>query len=151
MSQEDAFLRALAICFGGSLIVTAYLHRPLRRLLPDACGSADRAAFWTASIDVILMLVPLTALLMGRNSASYQSTDSGLILADFLWAPVLGLVVAVFLIAVIVAVLANGEPTWEARIVPREQRDDLRRLLSKVDTIRAHEVVEREAREAESA
>ena len=147
MSHEDAFLLALAITLGGSLVVMVYLHRPLRRLLPEACGSDERAAFWTASIDVILMLAPLTALLLGRENASHHSTFSRLEVADLLWAPVLGLVVAVFLIALIVAVLANSEPTWEAKIVPKEQREDLKRLLSKLDSIRAREILVREAEE----
>jgi len=71
-------------------------------------------------------------------------------IADFLLGCVLGLVIAVVLIVVIVAVVSSIEPTWEARIVPKDQREDLKRLLSKVDAMRAREVLVRETEVEES-
>jgi len=84
----------------------------------------------------------LLGLLLGRERGYNQNTQ---VFVDLLWAPMLGLVLAVFLIIGIVAILTNIEPAWDARIVPKEHRDDLRRLLSTVDTIRAREILVRDS------
>ncbi len=145
MSHADAFLIAAAITFGCTVCVTAYVHRPLKRLLPELCGTPEYGAFWMTIVDVILLLTSLTALLLGRANATMHPTYVGLEVADLLWAPAVGLVVAVFLIGMIVAVLSNSEPTWQAKVVNKEQSQDLKRLLSKVDSVRARELVIRES------
>jgi hypothetical protein len=51
---------------GASLIsvgVMVYLHRPLRALLTDLCGTADRASFWCAFSNITLFLLPLLFML----------------------------------------------------------------------------------------
>ncbi len=42
-----------------SLLVVAYLRRPLRAILTDLCGTVERANFWLAFSNVTLVLVPL--------------------------------------------------------------------------------------------
>lgn len=140
MSHESAFFAALACTFALTFGVIAYLHTPLKKLLLSVCESAERVAFWSASADVILLLSPLLGLLLSRGAYSH-STD----IADFLLGSLFGLVIAVGLIVGIVAIVNSIEPTWEARIVPKDQREDLKRLLSKVDAMRAREVLVREA------
>jgi hypothetical protein len=46
-----------------SVSVMAYLHRPLRSVLTDLCGTADRAAFWCAFSNITLFLLPLLFML----------------------------------------------------------------------------------------
>ncbi|CAN5564690.1 hypothetical protein BH11PLA2_BH11PLA2_04990 [soil metagenome] len=144
MSYPDAFLTALALTLAGTFAVTAYLHRPLKRLLPEICSSLERGAFWSACIDIILVLTPLMALLLGRENASFRPSLIGLQVADLLWAPMLGLIFAVLVVAIIVATLSKAEPEWQATIVPKDQRTGLNRLLDKVDTIRAREAMVQE-------
>src|SRR5712691_10475000 len=49
-----------------SLIVVAYLRRPLKAILADLCGTAERARFWSAFSNVTLVLVPLIFVMQYR-------------------------------------------------------------------------------------
>ena len=48
MSPLSLFLTEVGIAVFSSTLVVAFLTRPLRRLLVDACGSVERANFWVA-------------------------------------------------------------------------------------------------------
>ena len=46
MSQLSLFLIELAICFLARGVVVLVLTGPLRKVLVDACGTAERARFY---------------------------------------------------------------------------------------------------------
>jgi len=137
MAHDDAFLWALAITLGGSLVLTIHLHRPLKRLLLQVCDCPERSVFWLSCIDLILMLVPLVALFMARHSGQSYTASAIMAVVDLLSTALIGVLIAIFVVIFIVMILTNVETTWEAKIVPKDQRDDLKRLLSKVDSMRA--------------
>ena len=57
MTAVTVFLADVGVTSGVSLIVVAYLRRPLRAILADLCGTAERAKFWSAFSNVTLVLV----------------------------------------------------------------------------------------------
>jgi hypothetical protein len=136
--------RTVLYTLGGTLalgcIAIAYLQEPLRRVLFDICRKRDHARFWAASANVLLLAVPLCLELLLIDLGPWG--DSGLfwILHQVKWG-LLGLVVAVVVVAVGVMMLSRSStvPVW---VAPGDV-DDLHRLLSKVQEVRARELVER--------
>ncbi len=75
MSPLSLFLIELGICGVSSALVVAFLTRPLRRLLLDACGTSERANFWVVYSDVMIFIAPLvTAVIFGKSSDVYTPT-----------------------------------------------------------------------------
>jgi len=142
MTPELPFLIALTITVIASLFAVLYLHRPLHRVLVELCGNEHRASFWTAYSNFVLMLVPIVALLVARSSE--RPADSGVFtVADLLRWSLFGLVVSAFVIAMGVATFI-----WPGRTpisVSAADADDLRRLLTRVEEIRARDVLTRPA------
>lgn len=140
MTHELPFLIALTITVIASLLAVVYLHRPLHRVLVDLCKGEHRAAFWTAYSNFVLVLVPVVALLVARSSE--RPADSGVFtVADLLRWSLFGLVISAFVIAMGVATFI-----WPGRTpisVSAADADDLRRLLARVEEIRAREVLNR--------
>ena len=58
------FLIQLALPVATGLLVAAYSHTTLHRLLVDLCHTEDQAAFWSRSICLTLVLSPLFLTLM---------------------------------------------------------------------------------------
>jgi hypothetical protein len=149
MSNEIPFLSALGITLAVAVGVVIYLKRPLRRILIDLCGSEQRAGFWAAYADVVFVLVPVASLLLGQviqaSSASKVSEIKPplFMVIDLLTWSLLGLIVAVFVIAMgVAAFIGTGLPRTPIAISP-DQVNDLERLLAKVEEIRAREIVRR--------
>lgn len=69
MSAVVIFLVGLVITLSSTLLVVIYLRGPLKAILIDLCGTAERAAFWTAFSNVTLVLVPVTFALSDRPEA----------------------------------------------------------------------------------
>jgi hypothetical protein len=59
MNPTLSFLAGLAFTLALSLTAVIYLKPSLRRLLVEVCGNDERAAFWTAFTNTVLLLVPL--------------------------------------------------------------------------------------------
>lgn len=59
MSDSIIFLVGVGVTVALSLTVVVYLHRFLRAVLLDICGTRERADFWAAFSNVTLVLVPL--------------------------------------------------------------------------------------------
>ena len=59
MSSSMLFACGLAATLLVSLVVVAYLNRPLGKLLEELCGNRERAEFWRVFSSVTLGLVPL--------------------------------------------------------------------------------------------
>ena len=75
MSIMGTFLASVAATMVFSLVVVAYLHRSLRTILVDLCGTIERAKFWTAFSNVTLVLVPLIFVLHHGEIAEGQRTQ----------------------------------------------------------------------------
>jgi hypothetical protein len=58
MSPLSLFLVEVGISVFSSTLVVAFLTRPLRRLLIDACRSTERANFWVAYSDAMIFIAP---------------------------------------------------------------------------------------------
>jgi hypothetical protein len=140
MTHELPFLIALTITVAASLLAIVYLRRPLHRVLVDLCGAEHRAAFWTAYANFVLVLVPVVALLVARTAE--RPGESGVFtVADLLRWSLIGLVISAFVIAMGVATFL-----WPGRTpiaVSAAEADDLRRLLARVEEIRARDVLNR--------
>jgi hypothetical protein len=101
------------------------------------------ARFWTSFANILLVLGPLFALMIGR--VEYRPGVSRVFMAvdQLKWA-LLGLILALWVVALVVAAARAGEAATQATVtVSPEQLDDLERLLAKVDEIRARQVLRR--------
>jgi len=58
------FLTGLGVTFLVALAVVLYMRRHLLPLLIDICGSKQRADFWAAFCNVLLVLIPLIGAMM---------------------------------------------------------------------------------------
>jgi hypothetical protein len=63
MSEPTIFATGILGIAALSVGVMSYLHRPLRAVLTDLCGTADRASFWCAFSNITLVLMPLLFML----------------------------------------------------------------------------------------
>ncbi len=59
MSEVTLFLLGVGGTLAASLVVVLYLRPPLKIILLDLCGTAERANFWAAFSVVTLLLIPL--------------------------------------------------------------------------------------------
>jgi hypothetical protein len=73
MSDPTIFARGISGTSALSVGVMVYLHRPLRSVLTDLCGTADRASFWCAFSNITLFLLPLVFMLDFRPEESSNS------------------------------------------------------------------------------
>lgn len=55
----NILLAVWAVSIVLALLAVAVVIRPLRALLEDICGTADRARFWTLYAALLLVLAPL--------------------------------------------------------------------------------------------
>ena len=58
MGIVTTFLAGLGITLASTVLVVVYLQGPLKTILIDLCGTAERARFWTAFSNVTLVLIP---------------------------------------------------------------------------------------------
>jgi hypothetical protein len=140
MQHEQALLLALAICLAQSARVVTFLRRPLHGLLAETRGSDTQAGFWTSYATVVIFVVPLIAVMIGRADV----TDSDPLffqVVDLAKWGLVGLIGAMLMVACGVAVLT--QPRRGRVFVDQHQMNDLERLLTKVDEIRAHNILRR--------
>lgn len=140
MVDERTVLYTLGGTLGIGLLAIAYLQEPLRRVLFDICRKREHARFWTASANVLLLAIPLCLELLLIDLGPWGDSSLFWILHQVKWG-LLGLIVAVVVVAVGVMMLGRSAtvPVW---VAPGDV-DDLNRLLSKVQEVRARELVER--------
>lgn len=70
MREPTIFALGISGASAISVGVMFYLHRPLRSVLTDLCGTADRASFWCAFSNITLFLLPLLFMLDYRPEES---------------------------------------------------------------------------------
>jgi hypothetical protein len=83
-----------------SVGVMTYLHRPLRSVLTDLCGTPDRAAFWCAFSNITLFLMPVLFMLDYRP----EENSSGVwlwSLAEIMKRGLLGLALTVIVLGIV--------------------------------------------------
>lgn len=146
MWYEDSLFVALGITLLISVAALVYLHDSLSRVLEDYCGDATRAKFWVAMTHLFVVLVPLVSemLLAGRPD-SLQQLNPHDVLGCMKWG-LLGLIGGLVIVGIAVGTVGRSGilPVW----VDAEQADTLNRMLSRVQEMRARELVERLDREA---
>jgi hypothetical protein len=138
MTPEANFVTALTITLVISAAVVGILWRYLDPVLVQYCGSADRGRLWTLFSSAIIFLVPLFALSLNLPPEHAWSSWVFPLAALVRW-PLFALLIAVAIVAVVAAALHIP------REVPmtRAELDDLRRLLDKVQELRARELISR--------
>ena len=63
MNLSTVFASELTITITVCAAIVLYLAKPLRSLLIELCGTAERANFWLAFSNVALVLVPVISAL----------------------------------------------------------------------------------------
>jgi hypothetical protein len=139
MDQQTAFLIAVLGSVGVSALIVGFLWRPLYALLADLCGTESRARFWRCYTCIMLLLVPLAAVLLGRSEVR-SSESAWVAVADQARWAVVGQIVALFVVAIGVGTFIQRKAVVS---VNPDQVDDLRRLLDKVEEIRARQILRR--------
>src|SRR5205085_11984384 len=101
------FVTGLTLTLCISILIVVYLRRPLLQLLTDLCGSAERAAFWTAFSAVTVGLVPVIFAL-AQEPAQDSKLPVFLEIAEQLKWGLIGMVISVLLLGWIVGRFIPG-------------------------------------------
>jgi uncharacterized membrane protein YhaH (DUF805 family) len=111
MSVSLLFAIGLLCTLAVSGAVVGYIRQPLRRLLVELCGNAERAEFWTAFSAITIGLVPLIFALGYTPSLAAGAAAVMEVGNQLRWA----------LIGMVASVLALG---WiVGRFIPRTPRN----------------------------
>ena len=113
MSALITFLAGVSVVLGAALVVVTYLQNPLRGILVDLCGTAERAEFWTAFSSVTLTLVPLIFCLGYRPQSTSMPGLAFDLCGELEWA-LIGLACSVVLMGLI---LRTFIPRGERRAI----------------------------------
>lgn len=138
MSAEASFVTALIITLVAAGAAVGILWRHLDPVLAQYCGDANRGRLWTLFSSAVILLVPLFALSLNLPPENRWQSWMFPLVAMVRWA-VFAMLVAFVMVAVIVSALhvPRDLPMTRAEI------DDLRRLLDKVQELRARELISR--------
>jgi hypothetical protein len=107
IAMSFGWLGGLLVSLLASAAVIAFLRRPMRRLLNELCGTPERAGFWQAYADLILVLVPLATTLFAVPGAGEDVLAAAWVGAR--WATV-GLVVSLVVIGSVLARFVADAP-----------------------------------------
>lgn len=117
MRESTVFALGIGSSIVISLIVIAYLHRPLKSVLKDLCGTVERASFWCAFSNVTLLVLPLIFML--DYSPEGQAGPAGpWVFAAVIKRGVLGLAVTVVMLGIVMGSFIRRD---EIRSVVRNQ------------------------------
>jgi hypothetical protein len=142
--HQTEFLAALLVTALWIVFVAFVLVRPLHAALRDPGAASPRAAFCRTYVCLAIVLVPLAALLLAVPELWARDSQVLAVVTLVRW-PFAALSAVVLLLGPLVGFLQGG-PSVVLSVSP-EQAGDLGRLLAKVDSIRAREVL-RQGREA---
>jgi tetrahydromethanopterin S-methyltransferase subunit B len=59
MNTITSYLIQMALTLGLAFLIVGYLRPYLRRILTDLCGTDERAQFWTAFSNILLIGMPM--------------------------------------------------------------------------------------------
>jgi len=102
MNDVAIFLIGVGMTLVFALLVVAYLRPHLQRILVDLCGNEERARFWAAFSNVILLLTPLIGAMSYRPRIGELSPVFFELSTQFKWGLV-GLVVALAVMGVVIS------------------------------------------------
>ena len=97
MSAIATFLIGVGVVLIGAFTVVIYLQPHLRRILRDLCGTEERANFWTAFSNIVLVLTPIIFALSSRPAGGGGTEVFFDISAQVRWG-LIGLIGAVVLL-----------------------------------------------------
>lgn len=138
MSAEVSFSISLAITLAITVAAVYFLWRYIEPALTDYAGNRIRGRFWAMICSAIIVLLPLLVLTLDLDPTPSNRSWLFAVVARVRW-PLLSMFLATLMVAAIA--LSLHLP----REVPlsRSEFDDLKRLLDKVQTIRARELLSR--------
>jgi len=102
MSPVNVFLVGVVVTAALALAVVAYLKPSLHDVLVDLCGTATRAAFWTAFSTVTVALTPIMFALHYRPDTS-AGAHAVFEIGKQLELAFAGLLLSVLLLAIVLA------------------------------------------------
>ena len=73
MNTGVVFLLEISITLLMVILILGYMRPFLRRILLDLCGTDDRAQFWTAFTNIVLLSLPLISALGFTPPASEEN------------------------------------------------------------------------------
>src|SRR6478752_6089146 len=147
MDSQTAILVAVGITLATSGLAVVLLAVPLHATIADPARTVPRARFWRGYFGLVVVLVPLVTLLYCLPMRTRAEPWALLQVTELARAPLAALAGTLLLLGLMVLVVPGGPGATVA--VSAEQADDLGRLLSKVDVIRARETLRREVEEAD--
>jgi hypothetical protein len=108
MNDVTIFLIAEGITLVIAVGVALFIRRPLRNVLTDLTGTAERAAFWSAFTSLLLVLVPLIVIMFVPREAADEPVFFRLV-AQLRWSLV-GLVAVLLSYAFIIIWFVQTRP-----------------------------------------
>ena len=138
MSPEANFAVAIAITLAMSLGLTWLLWRYLDPALADYCGNPVRGRVWSVLCSALLVVLPLFALTLELRPSDPRPSWLFNVFGHLRW-PLMALVLATLMVSGIVMALHIP------RDLPmtRSEIDDMKRLLGKVQEVRARDILNR--------
>ncbi len=138
-NAEYALIWSVVVTVISCLATVAYLRGPMRGILNDRCQSEDRARFWLAFSNIVVVLLPMICLLSAYVSGGTVESPLVTELAVQVRWSLMGLFLSVICLAVVVASI----PTESRHQISVEdhQVEDLKRLLAKVEEVRARDIL----------
>ena len=110
-----SLLSGLLLTLLVSLSVVRYMNPPLRRLLQELCGNAQRSDFWAVFANVSVVLVPLIFAMDYEPAASANGLSLTEIAAQLKWG-LTGLAISVLMLGWILS-----------RFIPRTREQNVAR------------------------
>ena len=138
-NAEYALIWSVVVTATLCLATVAYLRGPMRGILNDRCPSDDRARFWLAFSNIVVVLLPMICLLSAYVAGGTAESPFVTELAIQVRWSLLGLFLSVICLAIVVASIPV-ESRHQINVDDR-QVEDLKRLLARVEEIRAREVL----------
>jgi hypothetical protein len=102
MSADWVFLGGLVLTIALCAAAVRYLKAPLLKILVDLCGSENRAAFWVAFSNIVLLSVPT---IFALRSYPSENSRAGAVFAisDQLQSGLIGLAVSVVVLGLVLS------------------------------------------------
>ena len=140
-NSEYALKWSVSITLLLCMATVFYLRGPMRGILNSRCPTDDRARFWLAFSNIVVVLLPLIFLLTGFVSGGASMLPFVTELAIQVRWSLSGLFLSVVCAAVVVASIPISSP--HQIVVEDHQLGDLKLLLGKVEELRARDILRR--------
>lgn len=115
MNNIISFLVQMALTLAIVFLVVKYLHPYLKKILAELCGTEERAQFWTAFSNILLIGLPLIFALNYRPAYS-DIVDPFFDIAGKLSSNLGGLLLALVCIGIVISLFALAAPKPEKTV-----------------------------------